>query len=237
MTNLIDLVSQHGAASWDKQESLAALIGESEWQLRLRTGQITFGGKHTFPVQVLGSESQQSRTWLWGWANTASGIAEPLLTASRQIRTFGAQNNIREFTDSELSLETIDGHLLSLIASGVCHADCYYKGPYEGGAVFLLLTAPQLKAHADDTALRFVRIFTTFISQFACDHRTALTAYAAYKGYKCETRGSRVTCISPQGEPVRVEFDGEGRVAEMTSELIGASASSPAKQPWWKLGK
>src|SRR4051812_1203791 len=103
MTTLIDLVTQHGAASWDKQESLAALIGESEWQLRLRTGQITFGGKHTFPVQVLGSEATQSRTWLWAWANTASGIAEPLLLAARQMRTFGAQNNVKEFTDSELS--------------------------------------------------------------------------------------------------------------------------------------
>lgn len=237
MTTLIDLVSQHGAASWDKQESLAALVGEGDWQLRLRTGQITFGGKHTFGVQVLGSEAHEARTWLWAWANTASGIAEPLLLAARQTRAFGAQNNITEFTDSELSLDSIDGHLLSLIASGVCHADCYYKGPYEGGAVFLLLTAPQLKAHADDTALRFVRIFTTFISQFACDHRTALLAYASYKGYKCETRGSRVTCVSPQGESVRVEFDAQGRVAEMAGEVTGAVAPSPAKQPWWKFGK
>lgn len=238
MTSLSDLLSEHGVASWDKQESLAALIGEGDWQLRLRTGQITFGGRHTFPVQVLGTEAHETRTWLWSWANTASGIADSLLVAARQVRSYGAQSGVSEFTRPGFSLDEADGHLLSLICAGVCHADCYYKGPYEGGAVFLLLTSPQLKAHSDDTALRFVRLYTTFISQFACDHQTALLSYARYKGYKYEARGRNVTCVSPQGEPVQASFDAEGRLTEMVSPETTATREEPVdKKPWWKFGR
>ncbi len=247
--DLTQLITQHGAASWDKQMCLADAIGDGDWQLSLSAGQITFGGRQSFPVQVLGSEADAAGTWLWAWANTESSLPPALLQAAAQMQVFGEQQRVAEFVAPALNLEDADGHKLSLIACGVCGADAYYRGPYAGGAVFLLLSAPILRRYADDTPMRFIRIFTQFISAFACDHQPALAAYAAYKGFALQAGADADTITLPAGAEVRAEFDTLGRLANLSSTLtaqnIGQAAETkpedkpedkPEKKPWWKRG-
>ncbi len=235
--DLTQLITQYGAASWDKQMCLAEAIGDGDWQLSLSAGQITFGGTQSYPVQVLGSEAEADGTWLWAWANTESNLPPALLQAAAQMRAFGEQQRVAELVAPALNLEDADGHKLSLIACGVCGADAYYCGPYAGGAVFLLLTAPSLRRFADDTPMRFIRVFTEFISAFACDHRPALAAYAAYKGYTLTGEASADVITLPAGAVVRAEFDALGRVSGLSSTLTAQnSASTPEKKPWWKRG-
>jgi len=61
---LDDLITEHGAASWDKKMCLMELIGENPWSLDVRRGLLMFGGSLTFPVQLLGSEAEAAGTWL-----------------------------------------------------------------------------------------------------------------------------------------------------------------------------
>lgn len=235
--DLTQLITQHGAASWDKQMCLSDAIGDGDWQLSLSEGQITFGGRQSFPVQVLGSEGDAAGTWLWAWANTESNLPPTLVQAAEQMRAFGEQERVAEFVAPEINLEDADGHKLSAIACGVCGADAYYRGPYAGGAVFLLLTAPTLRRFADDTPMRFIRIFTEFISAVSCDHRSALAAYAAYKGFACQSVAGADTVRLPAGAEVRAEFDAQDRLAKLSSTLTAEnSAPAPEKKPWWKLG-
>lgn len=236
--NFPQLLTEHGAASLDKQYCLAEMIGKSGWQLNVTEGELTFGGRQTFPVQILGSEAEAAGTWLWSWAN--DGISPPpsALQAVTHLREYGEKNGLREFTEPELSLDQVGGHPLSMIASGLCEADAYYRGPYDGGAVFLLLSAPSVKKYADDSPLRFIRIVNDFLAEFPCDHRQSLLAYAKYKGYPVTKDGEAVVATLPQGAYVRAAFDEQGRLAEMTSTLtqenIGPQA---AKKPWWKLSR
>lgn len=235
--DLTQLITQYGAASWDKQMCLSDAIGDGDWQLSLSEGQITFGGTQSYRVQVLGSEAEADGTWLWAWANTESNLPPALLQAAKQMQAFGEQQRVAEFVAPALNLEDADGHKISLIACGLCGADAYYRGPYAGGAVFLLLTAPSLRRFADDTPMRFIRIFTEFISAFPCDHRLALAAYAAYKGFPLQTEAGADVITLPAGAEVRAEFDAEGRLAKMSSTLTAAnSGPAPEKKPWWKLG-
>lgn len=235
--NLTQLITQYGAASWDKQMCLADAIGDGDWQLSLSEGQITFGGTQSFPVQVLGSEDEAAGTWLWAWANTESNLPQTLVQAAAQMQAFGEQQRVAELVAPALNLEDADGHKLSMIACGLCGADAYYRGPYAGGAVFLLLTAPSLRRFADDTPMRFIRIFTEFISAFVCDHRQALAAYAAYKGFPLQAEAGADIVTLLAGAEVRAEFDAEGRLAKFSSTLT-AENSVPMldKKPWWKLG-
>lgn len=238
---LTELITQHGAASWDKQMCLADAIGDDDWQLSLSAGQITFGGRQSFPVQVLGSEADAAGTWLWAWANAESNLPPARVRAAAQMRAFGEQMRVAEFVAPELNLEDANGHLLSAIACGVCGADAYYRGPYTGGAVFLLLEAPALRQLSDDTPMRFIRIFTQFISAFSCDHRPALAAYAAYKGFALQAGADADTITLPAGAEVRAEFDTLGRLANMSSTLTAqnisqAAETKPEKKPWWKRG-
>ncbi|NJK81384.1 MAG: hypothetical protein HC914_16455 [Chloroflexaceae bacterium] len=45
-------------------------------------GVLPFGTDMAFQVQILGTAAEQPGTWLWGWANAASGIPDPLLLAA-----------------------------------------------------------------------------------------------------------------------------------------------------------
>ncbi|MEZ4668394.1 MAG: hypothetical protein R3E39_10805 [Anaerolineae bacterium] len=51
---------------------MSDLIGTDGWATNLDTGTITFGGNYQFPIQVLGTESEQAGTWLW--ANDESNV-------------------------------------------------------------------------------------------------------------------------------------------------------------------
>ncbi len=232
------LLTEHGAASLDKQYCLADMIGKSGWQLDISEGKVTFGGRQTFPVQILGSEAEAAGTWLWSWANDGINPPTSALQAATQLREYGEKNGVREFTEPELSLDQVGGHPLSMIASGVCKADAYYRGPYDGGAVFLLLSAPPVKKYADDSPLRFIRIVNDFILEFPCDPKQSLLAYAKYKNYPVIKDGDALVTALPQGAQVRAAFDEQGRLAEMTSTLTQENAGVlAAKKPWWKLGR
>ena len=227
--DLTQLIAQHGAASWDKQVCLSDAIGDGDWQLSMSEGQITFGGRQSFPMQVLGSEADGDGTWLWAWANMESNLPPALLQAAAQIRAFGERERVAEFVAPALNLEDADGHKLSMIACGVCGADAYYRGPYAGGAVFLLLTAPTLRRFADDTPMRFIRIFTEFISAFPCDHRQALAAYAASKSFPIQAEADTEIVTLPAGAEVRAEFDVQGRLVRFSSTLT-AENSAPRRK-------
>jgi hypothetical protein len=170
---LTDLLAEHGAASWDRQLCLVKLIGDGGWNLDVKRGEITSGGRQTFPVQILGSECERAKIWLWAWANTASGLSVEVTAASLQLLDYREQNEVPEFVAPELGLESVNGHLLSTVASGLCQADAYYRGPYDGGGVFLLLTAPETRRFAAPSPTHFIRVFTEFVMNFACPHRPA----------------------------------------------------------------
>ncbi len=239
---LTDLITEHGAASWDKQMCLMDVIGEKAWSLDVKRGLLTFGGRMTFPVQLLGSEAEAAGTWLWAWANEASNFPPELTEASRQMRELGRQYEIAALSDPEVSLDNVSGHLLGMIASGVCGADAYYRGPYNGGAAFMLLTAPEVKGRADSSVTAFIRIFTEFISAFDCSHRPALEAYARYKAYSYAPQADgTLLCMSPSGASVTAAFDDLGRLSKFSATLTADSmAETPGtkapKKPWWKLG-
>ena len=58
------LLLQHVAASYDKQMALGDLIGGSDWQFDMGTQSLTFGSKIRLKIQVIGTESTRSYTWL-----------------------------------------------------------------------------------------------------------------------------------------------------------------------------
>ena len=89
--------------------------------------------------------------------------------------------------------------------------------------------------------MRFIRIFTEFISAFACDHRPALAAYAAYKGYTLAGEGNAGVITLPAGAVIRADYDPQGRVSGLSSTLTAlnsglAAETKPEKKPWWKRG-
>ena len=217
-----ELFDEHGAAAFDKQLRLQDLIGDEDWEFDMETGQLSFADAHAWNAQILGTESEVSGTWLWGWANEAGGIPGELLQAARTLKEqLGGDEGLEEFARPSFAVDDrIDGHFLASIASGITAAGGYYRGPYEGGAVFLLIDDETLPPPIENPLLRLSTVFPQAIANLPItDHRQALCAYAAFLGLAFEEEGQRVVIRNEAGGRLTADFDEQGRLTGLSGNV------------------
>lgn len=217
MTTFKDLYEQHAVTTFEKQEALMEEIGEASWQFSLDTGTITFGGTKKFPIQILGTEGDRSQTWLWGWANTASHIPPALLACAKELKAWGERAGITYLTTPEISLEEIDGRALATVAAGICAADAFYRAPYNGGALFVLLDAPTLRPRRPTTTIGLINTFLRCITQVPGNHRATFTAYIAGKGGITIPTAAGLDAILHNGDTIHTSFDDLDRLTHITT--------------------
>jgi Family of unknown function (DUF6882) len=227
MATIQALFDEHAALAFHRQTQLMDRIGDWAWDFDMDAGTMTFSsrgflgfGKKRIETQcqVLGSESEASGTWLWGWGNEESGIPADLLRVADSLRELGEVEGIAEFTNPSLPLDAWDGHRIAMLASGKAE-DCagYFCGPYEGGALFVLLTGPDLAMPIEDPASRFVTLFPEAIMTFEI-HDHALAARGLARDLGLEVSGSDEMTISDGRSTMRLTFDTEGRLASLEGE-------------------
>jgi hypothetical protein len=220
MTNLC---VQHVAKSFSKQLQLGSIVGNLEWTFDVPTGTLSFGNVHNWNAEILGTESHQANTWLWAWANTGSNLPPALIQASLQMKQLGEQQQIPELTEPQVPLtEKVNGHVLSMITSGVCDADAYYCGPYDGGAAFVLIKDPLFPHSTEPPLSQLVRAFPQAISAFAIpDHRLALTSYLDQFGIAYTIDGHTVAVTENGGTVMTATFDEHRRLTNLEAKLGG----------------
>jgi hypothetical protein len=225
MATLQSMFEEHAAATMDKEACLAEFTKSIRYDLNLEAGTITYrlpksrlgwlaqltGGRlgvraQVFPVQILGTESYVSNTWQWAWGNCESNFPPRLLQAALKMRDYGSTHEIRELTEPELELvgsfcasasgNVTIGHYLSLIATGFCQADAYFRAPYHNGAAYLLImAAPPVRERAKNYVTAG---FMDLIREFPCDHRQAFLGYMRSKGLACTWNGRELHCVSDE---------------------------------------
>lgn len=216
------LLLKHAAYAYEKQLFLGGVIGERNWFYDLTAGSVRFGDDIAFDMQLLGTEGHNSGTWLWAWANTASQIPPQLLAAAQTVKAYGEQNNVPTLATPQLTLDNLyNGHNLAMVASGVYKANAYYRAPYEGGALFLLIVDTTFPADMRHPVTRIAETFPRFIANvLLSDQRAALTGYLESHGLIVKSAEKRIRGIHPTDRSeVAVLFDGQNRLADIRSEL------------------
>ncbi len=227
-TAMQELFDQTAGLALSRQRDLGERIGSHDWGFDMDAGTMTFtkrgflgigGEKIATACQVLGSESELSRTWLWAWANQQSGIPAALLTTCGSLRARGDAQQIEELTTPSLPLDAWDGHRLAMIASGLT-ADCagYYRGPYPNGALFVLLTGRELIGKPVPAMLRFTTIMPELVSAGVHDHGRAAAAFARALGLTANEEPSRVV-VSDGKSTASIELDAQRRMTQLSSQL------------------
>lgn len=223
--HLKDLIDEHAVASFDKQMHLRELTANLDWSFQMETGLLSFGNRQRWRAQILGTESMSSRTWLWAWANEASGIPPRLLMAAGVMRHWGERLSIPELTEPEVPLRAVDGYLLALVASGLCHADGYYRGEYPGGSAYLLVSDENYPRRADCSAARVLSVLPQALTSLPIgNHKTALLAYLKYCGLAGCWDGNTFTAHEQGRTALTASFDERDRLVQLWGELGRADA-------------
>jgi hypothetical protein len=219
MSNLALHLSHHVASALGRQFAFADYLGERSWSVDIGSGAVTFGNDLTFPIQLLGTESHGNGTWLWAWANTQSNLPPDLLRAVEWIRDYGRDQGVSELTDRSFPLATADGHKLSLLAAGLTGCG-YYRGPYEGGALFFLVEGLPATVLAPVPPVRVIRVLTEALQAYELDHRVVVESFLSQQGFALSSDAATTAASHANGSRLQVAFDGHGRVARFDANLV-----------------
>jgi hypothetical protein len=220
MSNLISFLEQFALLSLEKQERFSRLVGEHSMELDLDAGVIRLSGGFEFPFQVLGTESHNTVTWLWAWADEQAEVPPALLRASLEMRAWGAKESIAECITASVDLDNADGNLFSIIASQVCRASCYYQDSYDGGALFLLLYGVSLDRQPALDEAGLFRQCLRLVTMHDMNHRNALLAYLRIKQIDYQEQAERITARLESGESILAEFDAAGRFVALNGRPL-----------------
>jgi hypothetical protein len=151
-----------------------------------------------------------------------------LLTSANRLRQIGLEEGVVELAEPQLGLGSpddrpwFDGYYLAMAASGLCQADCSHRAPYEGGALFVLLKAPEVWAGAPQDAHGMGAVLVELLGTPAgavLDHKTVVCSYARQKGYHVAAAGKQVTCTGAGGEKLVAAFDATGLMTQLTADV------------------
>ncbi len=212
MSSITEYLEKYALISLEKQEKFVKLVGEHTRELDLDSGMIRFNTELVFPFQVLGTESDNTLTWLWAWSEEQTEIQETLLKSSRALKTWGEREGVHEFVVPAVDLDKTDGRVVSLIAAEVCKASCYYRDPYEGGALYVLIFSRAIDDQQPFDFFGLSRRFSELLSLYDINHKNVLVSYFRMKGLPIAEKDRFVEAELANGETLKAEFDEGGRL-------------------------
>ena len=220
MSELISYFERYVLVSREKQLKLARLVGEHIFDLDLDAGVARFSGSLEFPLQVLGTQSDNTLTWLWAWAEEQTEIPADLQRSSLEMQDWGRGHNVPECTAPSVDLGRADGGLLSLVAAEVCKASCYYRDVYEGGALFLLLFSRDIDRQPSFGADDLARSFADLAAVYDFHHRNAFRSYLQMKNLPHSEHASFIAGELDTGEDIRANFEESGRMVSLNGKPL-----------------
>lgn len=178
-----------------------------EWNVDFTKGIISFGSD-SYPIQLIGSESSSSNTWLWGWANK-SQLLESVLVEAKRLKQLGEAYSLEVLTVPQFDIsDSYNGHKLSIICSALNENNvCYYRGPHQGGAIFLEFYGVPEEVFAPVSAKAFIDITSQAIQQFSIDHRIFITSFLFQNGTSYEWSGDTLIAHFNNGKNINISFE------------------------------
>jgi hypothetical protein len=220
MNSVIKYFEKTALVALEKQDDLIRRLGEHIVDLDLDTGMARFNTEAVFPFQVLGTESDNSLTWLWAWADEQTEVSGELLRSAREMKALGAREVVAEFTLPSLDLNRADGTMLSLIASQVCAASGYYRDYYDGGSLFILLYGADSNSSPEFDRTGLVRSLKELVSRYDFNHRNALLSYFKTKELPFSESGDTVNGELAGGERIIAVSDDAGQIITINGEPL-----------------
>lgn len=195
------------------------VVGGKDWFIDFTQGIISFE-ENEFPVQLLGSQSEELNTWLWIWANE-SVLPDQVKEDALICKAYGEEHGLSQLTTASLPLtEHLNSHMITIVSAAV-HPEnvCYYRAPYEGGVAFVLVKDLPSDIFEPVDALTFANLCTQIITAYAVDHKKMVEGFLRDNGCQMEWKDNqRILADFGNYGNLLIEFDIYGRIKSMNTE-------------------
>ncbi|MEP0211592.1 MAG: DUF6882 domain-containing protein [Cellulophaga sp.] len=212
-----DLVENYAGLSFEKQYIFGDVIGDNGWQLDMGKATIAFG-ELSFPIQVIGSLSFNTSSWMWGWANTQSGIPENLLLQSNKLKEFGEEHAINELIEPHFNVDENFEHKMGMVACGLFNSKSYYCANYGQGTLVVTIDDNKIPAIDKSKLEKVLTVFPQLISSISIAHVSALKNYLIDRDFKLSMSDKEIKG-EKDGKVVTAEFDDLGRLQSLSGKL------------------
>ena len=217
---VLALLSEHALPALDQQLHLQDLIGDADWLLDQDAGTIRFGDELSCAAQILGTATDRPKVWRWAWANES--VSAAMSADARTVLSFGERFAIAAFTQPDVRLDdTLAAEDFTLVAARLVGADAYYRGPYPGGAAYILLRFPvEVPRPLAGDGLRALRTLSTAPLALTIPiERGAIERYLAWVGLQVESTEDRSIARDGRGDTVTITYDDQGRFGGLETTL------------------
>lgn len=208
-TTLKDLLCDYAGLAFDRQCFALDRLGEHDFSWDLDAGFITLAGAR-YRMQALGTTSEADNSWSWAWAPTDQPLPAAVTADSRKVQNFGKSRSVAQLTTPVLPLAGVDPNELALVASGLTNAHLYYRIPFEGGALYVLVNDPSFGRSTDSPAQRIPQVFRRLLESVRVAPRRTLISYMRAFGLEVTEEPTRVVGRL-KGEAVAASFDAAGK--------------------------
>lgn len=211
-----------GKVSVNQSACSDMVVKGRNWNVDFSKGIISFGDD-SFPVQFIGSESSSSNTWLWGWANKST-LPENVLEEAKRLKQLGEAFGLAPLTEPHFQLsDSFNGHKLSIISSALNERNvCYYRGPHQGGAIFVEIYDIPDDVFHPISAKTFLDITMQLIQQFSVEHKIFITSFLFQNGTPYEWSGDTIVAHFNNGQKLSISFERAGdllRIKKITGNI------------------
>lgn len=215
-----DLFDNFAPLSIDKQRDFADLTEGIPWSFNLEKGIIMFED-YTFPMQVYGSFSKSSGTWLWAWGNQHLLQTPDIIANSLLLKQLGERFDISHLTVSQYDSNENELYDLGLIACGMFGQDGYFLADYGQGIMLLTVTfSDEIKEEFEEIGIeREVTVIGEFLEQYEVSNQVdALEAYLRLKGYKV-TISDKEILAEADGKFMKIGFNEDNFLTSLDTDL------------------
>ena len=176
------------------------VVKDQDWYLDLKNGTISFG-KDSYPIQFIGSESQLSDTWQWGYKNV-NGLDERFLSLAYDMYEKGSEWGLEPLTIEQFPLDDVfNGHNIATVACGISEKPyCYYRASGKDHSIFVAFSGvPEIVSEPLGIS-EFANTAADCLENFNVDHNIFLESFLSWNG-------------------TSYDYDGKDLIAHFSSDL------------------
>lgn len=211
------LFLEHVGPSLAKHLALLHAVEGLPCHADLKRGEVRFGDRYTFPIQLLGIENRKARTWTWSWDLPAGIVARPLTRAALDLKAWGEAHDLDLFFVPNFQLNNLSGDQIAILSCGLARSAAFLIMEIPLGTAFFLLPDLKNQIPTRHTAAFLSEVLREMLTAYTLpDHRAAVRSLLRFESYDLdESQAGTWHAHRADGSWITAGFDAEGRVAQL----------------------